>query len=73
MKYGVFLFNTTTAAMQAQKALSLKGYSSTLIPAPGQFHSPSGMAVRFNWMELAELQAILDKANVQVQSVQEIV
>jgi Protein of unknown function (DUF3343) len=73
MKYGVFLFNTTTAAMQAQKALSLKGYSSTLIPAPSQFHSPSGMAVRFNLMEQAELQGILDKANVQIQSVQEIV
>jgi hypothetical protein len=73
MKYGVFLFNTTTAAMQAQKALSLKGYSSTLIPAPGQFHSPSGMAVRFNWMEQTELQAILDKSNVQIQSVREIV
>ncbi|MGP8080642.1 MAG: DUF3343 domain-containing protein [Dehalococcoidales bacterium] len=71
MKYGVFLFNTTTAAMQAQKVLSVKGYSSTLIPAPGQFHSPSGMAVRFNWMEQAELQEILNKANVQIQSTQE--
>ena len=73
MKYGVFLFNTTTAAMQAQKALSLKGYSSTLIPAPGQFHSPSGMAVRFNWMEQAAVQSELDKANVQIQAVQEVV
>jgi len=73
MKYGVFLFNTTTAAMQAQKVLSVKGYNSTLIPAPSQFHSPSGMAVRFNWMEQAELQEILNKANVQIQATQEIV
>jgi hypothetical protein len=29
------------------------------------------MAVRFNLMEQAELQEILNKANVQVQSVQE--
>ena len=73
MKYGVFLFNTTTAAMQAQKVLTSKGYGVTLIPAPRQFNSASGMAVRFNWMEQAELQAILDKANVQIQSVREIV
>jgi hypothetical protein len=50
MRYGVF-FSTTTAAMQAQKALTTKGYSTTLIPAPKQFNSPSGMAVRFNLME----------------------
>jgi hypothetical protein len=73
MKCGVFLFSTTTSAAQAQKALALKGYSSTLIPAPRQFNSPSGMAVRFNLMEQAELQEILNKANVQVQSVKEMV
>jgi Protein of unknown function (DUF3343) len=42
MKYGVFLFNTTTAAIQAQKVLTTKAYSSTLIPAPRQFNSASG-------------------------------
>jgi hypothetical protein len=71
MKYGVFLFSTTISATQAQKILTQKGYSSTLIPAPRQFNSPSGMAVRFNLMEQAELQEILNKANVQVQSVKE--
>jgi len=34
MIYGVFLFNTTTAAVQAQKVLNTKGYNATLIPAP---------------------------------------
>ena len=73
MKYGVFLFNTTTAAMQAQKVLTAKGYGVTLIPAPRQFNSASGMAVRFNWMEQAAVQDELNKANVLVQSVQEVV
>ena len=73
MKYGVFLFYTTTAAMQAQKVLTDKGYGVTLIPAPRQFTSPSGMAVRFNWMEQASVQEVLDKANVQVQAVHEVV
>jgi hypothetical protein len=72
MKYGVFLFNTTTAAMQAQKVLNTKGYDATLIPAPREFRSSSGMAIRFNWMELEAVQNELNKANVQVQSVQEI-
>jgi hypothetical protein len=73
MKYGVFLFKTTTAAMQAQKVLNNKGYNVTLIPAPRQFNSASGMAVRFNWMEQAAVQSELDKANVQIQAVQEVV
>ena len=73
MKYGVFLFNTTTAAMQAQKVLTSKGYNATLMPAPRQFNSPSGMAVRFNWMEQTAIQEVLNKANVQIQSVHEIV
>jgi len=72
MKYGVFLFNTTTAAMQAQKVLTTKGYSSTLIPAPRQFNSASGMAVRFNWMEQTAIQEILNKANVQFQATHEL-
>ena len=73
MKYGVFLFNTTTAAMQAQKVLTNKGYGVTLIPAPRQFNSASGMAVRFNWIEEASVKEVLDKANVHFQAVREVV
>jgi hypothetical protein len=73
MKYGVFLFNTTTAAMQAQKVLTGKGYGVTLIPAPRQFNSASGMAVRFNWIEEASVKEVLDKANVHFQAVREVV
>lgn len=57
--------------MQALKTIAGKGYSSTLIPASRQFNSPSDIAVRFNLMEQADLQEILNKANVQAQSVQE--
>ena len=70
MKYGVFLFKTTTAAMQAQKVLTGKGYGVTLIPAPRQFTSTSGMAARFNW-EQAAVQEVLNKANVQIQALHE--
>ena len=59
--------------MQAQKVLTTKGYGVTLIPSPRQFNSASGLAVRFNWMEQAAVQEVLDKANVQIQAVHEIV
>ena len=71
MKYGVFLFNTTTAAMQAQKVLTAKGYGVTLIPSPRHFTSYSGLAVKFNLMEQTSVQEVLDKANVQTQAVHE--
>ncbi len=72
MKYGVFLFNTTTAAMQAQKVLNTKGYSVTLMPCPRQFTSNSGLAVKFNLMEQEAVKDVLDKANVQIQAMQEV-
>jgi hypothetical protein len=31
------------------------------------------MAVRYNWMEKAAVQEVLDKANVQIQAVHEMV
>lgn len=59
--------------MQAQKVLTSKGYGVTLIPSPRQFNSASGMAVRFNWMEEAAVKEVLNKANVQIQAVHEVV
>jgi hypothetical protein len=70
VKYGVFLFNNTTAAIQAQKVLNAKGYSVTLMPCPRRFTSNSGLAVKFNLMEKAAVEEVLDKANVQIQTVQ---
>jgi len=64
-----FSFQHDNCGHAGSKNNSRKGYSSTLIPAPRQFNSPSGMAVRFNLLEQSDLQEILNKANVQVQSV----
>jgi hypothetical protein len=42
------------------------------MPCPRQFTSNSGLAVKFNLMEKASVQEVSDKANVQIQAVQEV-
>lgn len=70
MKYGVVLFHTTSSAMKAQKILGGKGYNVTLIPTPRQFSSDCGISVRFNWQEHELVKEVLDKAGVEIQTIQ---
>ena len=72
MSYGVVLFNTTSWAMQAQKAPVTKGYGVTMIPTPHQFTGCCGTGIRFNWYEQDSIKEVLNKAGVEVQSIQEV-
>jgi hypothetical protein len=72
MSYGVVLFNTTSWAMQAQKALISKGYGVTMIPTPHQITGGCGTCVRFNWYEQEAIKEVMDKAGVEIQSIQEV-
>jgi len=72
MSYGVVLFKTTSWAMQAQKALSAKGYGVTMIPTPREFTGGCGTCIRFNWNEQTAIKEVLDKAGVETQSIQEV-
>lgn len=73
MKYGAILFHTTSSAMQAQKTLTGKGFSVTMIPTPRQFSSDCGISIRFNWQEQTEVKEMLDEVGVEVQAIHEIV
>ena len=58
--------------MQAQKALTGKGYGVTMIPTPRQFTGACGTWIRFSWNEQAAIKEVLDKAGVEIQSFQEV-
>ncbi len=68
-QYGVVLFHTTSAVLQAEKLLNKKGYSTKLIPTPRQFSSDCGVALRFDWNYRAQIQLELDEANVEVDNI----
>ncbi len=59
MRYGVILFHTTSAAMQAERLLSKAGLKVKLIPTPRQFSSDCGIALRFDWEQKGEVESLL--------------
>lgn len=60
--YGVVLFHTTSAALQAEKAALAAGFKVKLIPTPRQFSSDCGMALRFDWEQETTLREALQGA-----------
>ncbi len=66
MMYGVVLFHTTSAAMQAEKLLSKVGLKVKLIPTPRQFSSDCGIALRFDWEHKEEVESLLTSKRVDI-------
>ena len=64
-QYGVVLFHTTSAVMQAEKFLVKGEYSIKLIPTPRQFSSDCGIALRFDWTQREQVKLVLDEAGVE--------
>ena len=68
-QYGVVLVHTTSAVMRAEKLLVKGGYYIKLIPAPRQFSSDCGIALRFGWNQREQVKSMLDEAKVEFDAV----
>ena len=68
-QYAVVLFYTTSAVMRAEKLLIKDGHSIKLIPTPRQFSSDCGIALRFEWNDLDRVKLVLDKAEIEYDSI----
>jgi hypothetical protein len=64
-RYGVILFHTTSAVMQAEKALQKAEISIKLIPTPRQFSSDCGISIRFDWSRYENISGILTVSAVE--------
>jgi hypothetical protein len=69
MQYGVIIFHTTTAVMQAEKILIKAGLKIKLMPVPREFSSDCGISIRFDWPQQAEVKRLLDEAKVEIEAV----
>lgn len=67
--YGVVLFYTSSAAFRAEKALLKSGLQIKLIPAPREFSSDCGIALRFDWSQAARAREILASAHIEIVSI----
>jgi len=63
-KYGVILFNTSSAAIQAEAVLNKAGLNVKLIPTPRELSSDCGLSLRFDWKFIIEVQAHQDNGRL---------
>ena len=66
MDYGVVLFDSTSAALRAEKTLMSAGLRVKLIPTPRQISSDCGTALRFAWALAGQVEALLAEKRVPV-------
>jgi len=69
VSYGVVLFDSTSAALRAEKVLKQAGLEIKLIPVPRQLSSDCGICIRFNWSEAAAVEAALQEKRVPLAGV----
>ena len=70
--YGVVLFYTTSAAMRAEKVLRKGELTVKLIPTPRELSSDCGIALRFDWDQVDNVDALLDAAGVEIAGIHQI-
>ena len=68
-QYGVLLFSTTWAALRAERVLLKAGLTAKLVPTPRQFSSECGLALRFEWGQVARAESLLGEARLEYASV----
>lgn len=68
-EFGVVLLPSTSAALRSEKVLQRAGLEVKLIPVPREISSNCGIAVRFAWREREQVEAALDAAKVEIESI----
>ena len=67
--YGVVLFNSTQAAIKAEKILKRENIKVKLIPVPRQFSTDCGICLRFDFVLAARITSILAGNRVEIADV----
>ncbi len=62
--YGVILFHTSSAAIQAEAYLSRAGLKVKLIPTPRELSSDCGISLRFAWKDVQDVETCVEKSRL---------
>jgi len=68
-EYGIVLFNTTQAAIRAEKVLQKAGIKTKLIPVPRHISSNCGISLRFDLRLAPEVSSALAAKNVPIAAI----
>jgi hypothetical protein len=66
MEYGIVLFDTTQAAIKAEKVLKKAGIRTKLIPVPRHISSNCGVSLRFDLQLASEVESALAAKRVPI-------
>ena len=67
--YGVVLFNSTQAAIKAEKIVKQENIQIKLIPVPRQFSADCGICLRFDFALVTRITSILTANRVEIAGV----
>lgn len=73
MSQSVALFDTTSAALRAEKLLTGKGLPFKLIPTPRQISSDCGIALRFETQDRERVEALLREGSLEIAAIHELI
>ena len=62
--YGIVLFDTTQAAIKAEKVINQAGIKIKMIPVPRHISANCGVSIRFDLPISDKIKSVLDKNNV---------
>ncbi|MFC1717408.1 DUF3343 domain-containing protein [Candidatus Poribacteria bacterium] len=69
LKYGIVLFDTTQAAIRAEKVLDHSGIKTKLIPVPRHISANCGISLRFDLTLAGEVKSELASKGVPISAI----
>jgi hypothetical protein len=71
-EYGVVLFESTSAALKAEKAAVKAGFKIKLIPVPRHLSSDCGFCLRFEWEDLGRIEDLLRGSELKFEGLEKL-
>lgn len=68
-EFGVVLFYNQSSAFRAEKVLLKAGIECRLIPIPRSLSSDCGVAARFDWEKVADVERVLNSEDVEFKAI----
>ncbi len=70
---GVVLFFTIHALFRLEKALCDRGLECKPIPTPRYLSSDCGTSLRFDWLDLADVEADIARLDLEIEAIHQLI
>jgi hypothetical protein len=71
-EYGVVLFESTSAALKAEKETVRAGLAIKLVPVPRHLSSECGFCLRFAWQDMEKVEKLLRDKNLKFDDIKKL-